>query len=58
MDSNTIGSVWNIKPGPDEGSNPKENTAGKIARPERIDITISKNAIQAELFGIFSFLLR
>ena len=58
MASNTFGRVTKISPGPEAGSRPQENTAGKMAMPASTAIQVSKRAICMQPLGMSTSLLR
>src|SRR5699024_9386510 len=53
---NTAGRTTNNKPGPSVGSKPNANTAGNMASPAKIDITIFMDTIVSADFDKSSFL--
>ena len=53
-----LGMVINIRDGPADGSMPKANTAGIMAKAASMAAIVSKTAVCMEDLGISSFLLR
>ena len=51
---NTLGSTQNTNPGPPAGSNPQLNTAGKMATPARMAISVSHTVIHMAVLKILS----
>ena len=50
MELNTTGSTLKTSPAPSAGFMPQENTAGKMAMPERMAIMLSERVIQIVVF--------
>ena len=56
--ANTLGSVMRMSGGPDAGSMPKANTAGRMAKPASRAAQVSSSAVCMAARGISSFLER
>ena len=53
-----VGSTMKTSPAPPLGSPPAENSAGKMIRPARMAMSVSKNATETPAKAMFSFFER